>query len=114
MRWLGVWNSVTTRLRARFRACFLSREPLLELALAPGCLVHAEKPLVHVVADDVVERRAMIADHQNDHANLVVGHEGNLRVKTGKVAAMVRKQVPAIGRGLPPQAISRIEQFPEA
>ena len=78
MRWLCVWNSVTAGLRARFRACFLSREPLLELALAPGRLVHAEKPLVHVVADDVVQRSAMIADHQNNHANLVVGHEGNL------------------------------------
>src|SRR5437879_12488617 len=100
MRWLGVWNSVTAGLRARFRACFLPCEPLLELALAPGRLVHAKKPLVYVVADDVVQRGAMIADHQNDHANFVVGHEGNLRMETRQVAAMIGKQMPAIACAL--------------
>jgi len=61
--WLGVRNPVAAGFRARFRASFLPCEPLLELALAPGRLVHTEKPFVHVVADDVVQRCAMIADH---------------------------------------------------
>src|SRR5260370_374231 len=111
---LRIRAAVAAGLRARFRARFVPGEPLLELALAPRRLVHAEKPLVHVVADDVVERRAVIADHQNDHANLVVGHEGNLRVETGKVAAMISKQVAAIRCRLPPHAIGRIEQFPKS
>src|SRR5215472_15189806 len=75
VRWLRVWHAVSTSLCARFRPSFLVGEPLLELPLAPRRLVHAEQALVHVVADDVVERRAMVADHKHDHADFVVGHE---------------------------------------
>src|SRR5215472_139981 len=75
VRWLRVWHAVSTCLCACFRPSFLVGEPLLELPLAPRRLVHAEQALVHVVADDVVERRAMVADHKHDHADFVVGHE---------------------------------------
>src|SRR5260370_31186123 len=107
--WLGVWNAVGPGFRARFRACFLAGESPRELALAPWCLIHAEKPFVHVVTDDVVQRGAVVTDHQDAYADLVVRPEGNLKMDTGKVATVKSHQMSAIGRGLPPHSISRIE-----
>ena len=105
----GARNAVGAGFRPCFRACFLAGQPLLKSALAPRRLVHPEKPLVHIVTDDVVQRGAVIADHQNDHADLVVGQERNLRVKAREIAAMISNQMPAIGCGLAPHAIGRIE-----
>src|SRR6266481_1624949 len=91
VRWFGVGNAVGAGLRARFRASLLACQPLLQPALTPGSLIQAQQPLVHVIAHDVIQGSAVIADNQDDHADLVVGHEGNLRVESGKVAAMKRE-----------------------
>ena len=66
-----------------FRPGFLVGQTDLETALAPRSLVHAEQTFVDLVAYNVVERCAVVADDENDDANFLVGQEGNLGVKPG-------------------------------
>ena len=56
----------------------------------------------------------MIADHQYDHANVVVGHERDLGVKPGKITAVHGEQMSPVGGGLSRHTVSRIEQLPES
>src|SRR5882672_1184185 len=112
VRWFGVRNAVGAGLRACFRAGLLACESLLQPALAPGCLIQAQQPLVHVIADDVIQGSAVIADHQDDHADLVVGQEGNLRVEPGKVPAVEGEQSSPVRSGLSPHAVGWIQQLP--
>lgn len=96
MGWLGVRNAVLAGFCPCFGPCLLASEPLLEVALTPGRLVHAKKPLVHAVADDVVQRGAMIADDQNNHADFIVRQERYERVP---ITLTIRLFKPLILRG---------------
>ena len=112
MRWLGVRHAVCACFRPGFCCRFLVGKPLLELPLTPRRLIHPQQPLVHVVADDVVKRGAVIRLNQHDHANLVVGHERNLRVKPRQVPAVKRQQFSSIRGRLASHSVRGIQDFP--
>ena len=84
------------------------------LALAPRRLRHAQQPLVDVVGHDVVERRGVVADDEDDDAEAVVRHHRHLRVETGQIAAVVRDQMPAIRGGPAAHPVRRVEKLAPA
>src|SRR5215469_1072149 len=96
MRGFRVWNAVASCFRPCFRACLLAGQPPLQKALAPRRLVHPQQALVNVVADEVVENRAMIADYKNNHSDLVVRHERNLGMESRQIATVQRQQLATI------------------
>ena len=96
MRWLRIGHAAKTFLGPRFCAGLLAFQSDVEQAIGPRRLVHSEQAFVHVVADRIVKRRSVIADHKHDHADVFVRHERNLRVKTRQIAAVKSDQMTAI------------------
>jgi hypothetical protein len=56
-----------------------------------------EEALEHLVADDVVERRRLVADDQHDHPVALGREHRHLRVEAVDVSAVVADQVATVG-----------------
>src|SRR5262245_6811765 len=98
MRWLRVRYAPVARFASSLSSRLLVLQPDVEQSGGPGNLVYPEQSLVHVITYRIVKRRGVIADHKHDHADVFVGHEGNLGMKTRQVAAVKRDEMTAIGR----------------
>ena len=55
----------------------------------------------------------MLADDQDDHPDVLLRHEGHLRKKTAKRAAVKGEQMAAIGSRLAAHPIGGVQDFPE-
>ena len=75
VRRLRVRHAAKARFAARLGARFFVLQSNVEQAIGPRCLIHAEQALIYVVADRVVKRRGVVADHEHDHADMLVRHE---------------------------------------
>src|SRR5262245_37707241 len=111
MRWSRVCHLVRADGGAHLGRRFLTLQPDSLQAIAPWRLIHAEKPLIYVETDRVVEARAMIPDHEHEHADVFLGHVGDLGVKSVDVPAMKGEEMTPIGRGLTGHTIGAIQVF---
>ena len=78
MRGLCVRHAAKALFGSRLGARFLSFQTNVEETISPRRQLHSKQTLIDVVAERVVERRRMIADHEHDHADMFVGHERDL------------------------------------
>ena len=75
MRRLRIRHAPKAGLAARFGARFLVLQTDVEQPICPGSLIHAQQTLINVVTDRVVKRCGVIANHEHDHADVLVRHE---------------------------------------
>ena len=104
-------NAAAARLCPCRLARFLVLQPDGVLPLGPRRERQAEQPLVHVVRDDVVERRCVVPDDEHDDADGIVRHRGDLRVKSREIAAVIRDEVSAVRRGPAAHAVRGVQDL---
>src|SRR2546423_892519 len=75
MRRLRVGNAAKALFGSRLGARFLSFQTDVEEAISPRRQLHSQQTLIDVVAERVVKRRRVVADDENDHADVFIWHE---------------------------------------
>ena len=91
MRRFGVRNTFGAGLGARLCAGPFPFLIDLQPALAPGRQRQGQKPFIDAVGDRVDQAGTMLPDDEHDHPQVLLRHEGDLRVKATQRPTVVGK-----------------------